>query len=227
MLTDSESRVVGPLVVAFGTAFFVAGLARIIWPAADGTIYLASLGIGFGFPLFAAGLWSIRADMLRTGVDLEERRARLAPAPAATVAAPEPEAAPRAKDDEPIPAQIDRLERQRLQIVAHWHVYFRRLFAAMAAYGCDRDTLTNPKRPTKVTTQPGWNTATRIMAEAGILAKDNSGTRLLVSEADWNAGRLWERLPCPDSEPPEIDPPPYTTQQTTAETTINGVVRAD
>lgn len=88
MLTDSESRVVGPLVVAFGTAFFAAGLARILWPAADGMIYLASLGIGFGFPLFAAGLWSIRADMRRLDADLADRTAarlaRLQPAQPAT-----------------------------------------------------------------------------------------------------------------------------------------------
>jgi hypothetical protein len=38
--------------------------------------------------------------------------------------------------------------------------------------------------------------------------------------------QLWERVSCPDGEPPEILPPPYSRQQTPQKTTQNTVIDA-
>lgn len=137
---------------------------------------------------------------------LKERAAKLTP-PVSLV------------DDEPesIGDELTRLQRTRQFQIAHWRVYYRRIVAAGCAYGWDIRTLTDKKRDTRVTTQPGWNLSTDKLVEAGVLSKDGT-TRMLISEDDWNSERMWERVPCPEGEPPEILPPPYTRQQTLQQT---------
>jgi hypothetical protein len=123
---------------------------------------------------------------------------------------------------------IDTLARQRAHEVAHWQVFYRRLWGHGQARGWDIRTLA-VNADTRVTTQPGWNTGTAQLVKAGYLHKDQAGTVALVSDADWQAERLWERVPCPPGEPPDIVPPPYARQQTPQETTgkqaaVEGVV---
>jgi hypothetical protein len=137
----------------------------------------------------------------------QERAAALA-ARAVPVAVPVPVA-----DDDLTPVQ-----RGRQFEIAHWHTFYRRLAAAGFAYGWDIRTLTDPAELTRVTSQGGWNTGTGRLVSAGFLVKDNTGTRPTVSEAEWNAGRLWEQVTCPLGEPPDILPGPYTRQQTKHET---------
>lgn len=134
------------------------------------------------------------------------------------LAQPEPE-------PEPDTADLPRLERQREQELAHWEVFWRRVVQAGCAMGWGRDTLTTGAH--RVMTQPAWNVATNILQQAGFLYKDGAGTRLLVSEADWNAGRLWEKVPAPAGEPPDIAPPPYnstTTRPNNGKTAAGAVV---
>lgn len=128
-------------------------------------------------------------------------------------------------DDDPEPPE--QRGRDRSFELAHWRIYYRRIMAAGYAYGFDIRTLTDKNRATRVTSQPGWNAATDKLQEGGVLFKDSTGTRALVSQAEWEAGRMWETMPCPLGEPPDIAPPPYNTQQTTAKhegEAVEGVV---
>ena len=128
-------------------------------------------------------------------------------------------------DPEPDTADLPRLERQREQEVAHWHVFHRRLVQAGCALGWGRDNLT--AGPVKVLTQPAWNVGTNNLQAAGYLFKDGAGTRLIVDVRDWEAARLWEKVPCPAGEPPDILPPPYnntTTRPNNGKTAAGAVV---
>lgn len=187
-------------------------------------VSVTTLGL-FGLPLFVYGLRGLWVAACLVAAAWETKSAPPAP-PAGPVA---PLVA--APDDEPdsYTVEIDRLTRQREFQIAHWQVYYRRLVAAGCAYGWDTRTLTDKKRETRVTSQPGWNLATDMLVRAGLMAKDQAGTRLLISEADWVAGRWWEKVPAPEGEPPEILPPPYSRQQTAANTAPNTIegVRAD
>lgn len=200
----------------------LAGVALGIYVNVTAGWWLVSLaGLG-GFLVFASVVSDgIQAEHRR--IDADENARQEAAALANEQRRLELDRAQQPEVDQPEPeldtAELPRLERQREFEIAHWQVYFRRLVAAACAYGWDIRTLTDPKRATRVTTQPGWNLATDALREAGYLHKDNTGSRLLVSEADWNAERLWERVPCPAGEPPEIVPPPYARQQTPHETT--------
>lgn len=118
-------------------------------------------------------------------------------------------------------AALDAAQRRRQQVVAHWQVYYRRLVQAAAAYGWAIRTLTDKASPYRVTTPDGWNAATDMLVAAGYMVKDNSGSRLTVSLAEWESGQLWQRVPCPTFEPPDIAPPPYRTAHTTPDSTEN------
>lgn len=185
-------------------------------------VSVTTLGL-FGLPLLVYGLRALWIVACTIAAALNSPSAPTTPQEGPQ----EPQGETQDEESENYTAEIDRLTRAREFQIAHWQVYFRRLVAAGCASGWDSRTLTDKKRGTRVTSQPGWNLATDMLVRAGLLAKDQAGTRLLISEADWNAGRWWERVPCPDGEPPDILPPPYTRQQTaakTAQNTIEGVV---
>ena len=100
-------------------------------------------------------------------------------------------------------------------------MFYRRLFAAATAYGW---TIRGDLTTREIISPDGWTIGTAQLLKAGYLEKPKSGTRPTVSEAEWNAGRLWERVPCPAGEPPAIQPPPYTLQQTKHPTTAQTAV---
>lgn len=191
MLTDRESRVVGPLVVAFGTAFFAAGLARILWPAADGTIYLASLGVGFGFPLFAAGLWSIWADVRLTNADILDREAERK-AKAGPVVTPDEPLAPEPVADDTEP-----------DYTPAWRAAAHRFVTAGAVYGFQVRILAAGEH--QVIEWDAWSDMTGLLIDAGVLVS-RGGTRWA---ADWGWAR-WQAeyatLPLPRQRvpPPEV-----------------------
>lgn len=188
--------------------------------------YVCLFGVGLGpWVVFDHGLWladawrkatvDVERDRERNKALAAETKAKLAALEAALV-----QAVTDTDDDEQLDtAELPKLERERAFQVAHWHVYFQRLVPAGEAYGWDIRTLTAPTSPFKVTTAPGWNNGTDALVKAGYMAKDKSGTRLLVSVADWREQRLWLNVPCPPGEPPDILPPPYTTTRSTENTT--------
>lgn len=194
-----------------GLAAYAAGYV----PALAWLVPLWALFVfGLGFPVVVSGLGAAVLAVIGAWLGYKERT----------------QSTPPDEPDDPEPAlpiteQLSRLERQRLQQVAHWQLYFRRLWAAATAYGWDIRTLTDKRRPTCVTSQGGWNLATDQLVAAGYLRKDTAGTVPLVTDADWQAGRLWERVPAPSGEPPDIAPPPYSTpQQKTGQTAANTVI---
>lgn len=218
-------------------AYAVTGFVAPEWAAAHLWPLLATGGL---VPFILALGWGVRAWQ-RVGADIWLDRVRAKAQELANKARElELAAAERiiaTDDDEPDDsagdtADLPRLERLREQEVAHWRVFYRRLVAAGCAYGWGRDTLT--RGVSRVLTQPAWNIGTDQLAEAGYLFKDGAGTRLLVSEADWNAARLWERVPCPTGEPPDILPPPYNSatkqahnSQTAAGAVVEGAAHGD
>ena len=200
MLTDHESRVVGPLVVAFGAGFFAAGLARILWPAADGMIYLASLGIGFGFPLLAAGLWSIRADMRRLDVDvadstsnrkLTDAKAELMLADAAVrLAATQ---APVADEAEP---ELSTVYAQRWRIMCHRYLTYadRHGWAIRMMVGAG------------VVSWDGWTAISNVLTEAGVMVKSpRAGWAPGWDFGRWEAESRQMTLPHPQADPPTVE----------------------
>lgn len=230
MTTDSlPARWV--LLASAGLACLLTGLCAWWWPEWVGAHLFVPVLLGIGLPpvvALGAGLrlwWAsesvrVRLDQVRAKTqELVNQARELELSAVQAITATDDDS------DAPDTADLPKLERLRDQEVAHWRVFFRRLVAAGCAYGWGRDTLT--RGVTRVTTQPGWNVGTDQLQEAGYLFKDGAGTRLLVSEADWNAARLWERVPCPAGEPPEIVPPPYhnaTTPQNNGQTAAGAVV---
>lgn len=215
-MTDERtplSFLVGAFVSAVGLGTFAAAVARLFAPAWESDAYLAVFGAGCGAPLvvtvvvFFMFMWRDAASRAR--VSEWEAQARLAKVAPTEVQPPTDTA-----------SEIDRLERKRLQEIAHWQVFYRRLWAAGMAYGWDSRTLTGTGKTTRVTSQPGWNTATDNLAAAGWLRKDQSGTIPTVTTERWERERLWEHTPCPNGEPPEIAPPPYSKQQTPRQTAV-------
>jgi hypothetical protein len=139
------------------------------------------------------------------------------------------------QDDEPenYTAEIDRLTRARAHRRAHWDVFWRRLVQAGDAYGWTQAKLTTDGTPTKVMSEPAWNYTIPMLVESGWLSGGKVGkpTRWAPGRSlvDFDAEQAWHALPHPDSEPPEIALPPYTTPRhntTTATTTvIEGIAR--
>lgn len=76
MLTEAEARLWGGLLTAIGTAVMACGLVRVLIPAADWSLYVASLAIGFGAPMFAAGWKWLGAESSKAKVQLEGDRLR-------------------------------------------------------------------------------------------------------------------------------------------------------
>lgn len=184
--------------------------------------YVAWFGLGLGLTVAADFGLTVVVDWRDAQTELETKRQRnkaLAAETKAKLAALEAalvQAVTATDDDEQLDtAELPRLERERQFQVAHWHVFFQRLVPAGEAYGWDIRTLTAPTSPFKVTTAPGWNNGTDALVKAGYMAKDKTGTRLLVSLADWREQRLWLNVPCPPGEPPDILPPPYSATNTT------------
>jgi len=203
MLTDSESRVVGPLVVAFGAGFFAAGLARLIWPAADGMIYLASLGVGFGFPLLAAGLWSIRADMRRLDVDVADSTSnrKLTDAKAELMRA---DAAVRlAATQAPVAEPVGEPSDDAPDYTPAWRAAAHRFVTAGALYGFQVRVLAAGEH--QVIEWDAWGDMVGLLLDAGVLVS-RGGTRWAP---DWSWAR-WQReymtLPLPQMRvaPPEV-----------------------
>lgn len=220
------------LLASAGLACLLTGLAAWWFPEWTGAHLFVPVLLGIGLPPVVAltagmGLWwssesvRVRLDQARAWAQELANQARELEITAVTAIVATDDDAP----DEADTADLPKLERLREQEVAHWRVFFRRIVAAGCAYGWGRDTLT--RGATRVLAQPGWNIGTDQLQAAGYLYKDGAGTRLLVSEADWNAARLWERVPCPAGEPPEILPPPYnsaTTRQNNSQTAAGAVV---
>lgn len=217
------------MLASAGLACLLTGIAAWLWPEWVGAHLFVPVLLGLGLPPVVAltagtARWwqrvgtDIRLDQARAWAQELANKARELEITAVT-------AIVATDDDAPDTADLPKLERLREQEVAHWRVFFRRIVAAGCAYGWGRDTLT--RGATRVLAQPGWNIGTDQLQAAGYLFKDGAGTRLLVSEADWNAARLWERVPCPAGEPPEILPPPYnsaTTRQNNSQTAAGAVV---
>ena len=184
------------------------------------SLYGTLLGVGFSLGLIGPVLldiayWRAEADSLlrqreahnyATELANMEREARLA-TPSKPVENTE--------NTDETPAW-----RKRQKELALWQTFYRRLFAALAAYGWTIRGVTS----SGIVSQEGWTIGTDQLAKAGYLTKDKSGTRPTVTEAEWNAGRLWEKCPCPAGEPPDIQPPPYTPQQTRHRTAAQTVV---
>jgi hypothetical protein len=178
----------------------------------DAVSLWAGIGFGLGFSVPAAldGALAVGerlADLRKANAQTRELELRNAGRGAVANVPPASPATDSADD-------MTVAQRSRQFEIAHWHIFYRRLVAAGFAYGWDIRTLAGTNEPTRVTGQPGWNVGTDKLKLAGFVVKDNTGTRPTVSEAEWNAGRLWEQVPCPKGEPPDILPPPYTRQQT-------------
>lgn len=172
------------------------------------------LGLPFLVWLLTSG-WGVFWAIRQTRDDWANRHAQ-----------PDDDDEPPAAPETPAAAErvIDIAERRRLQEIAHWQVFFRRLGAAGFAYGWDQRTLTGKGLPTRVTSQGGWNQGTDQLVLARLIVKDQTGTRALVTEKAWTDGRLWEAVPCPAGEPPDIVPPPYSRQYATNETPANHAI---
>lgn len=207
--------------VAYAVTGFIAPewAAVHLWPLlATGGFVPVILALGWGVRMWqriGADIWldRVRAKAQELANKARELELRAVEAVTATDD-DEP-----GEDDEAGDAQVsDPAERRRYFEIAHWHVFFRRLWAAGTSYGWDIRTLTATGAVTRVTTQPGWNIGTNQLRLAGYLHKDMSGTRPLVTDEAWQRDRLWEKVPCPSGEPPDIVPPPYTKQQTPHET---------
>lgn len=130
--------------------------------------------------------------------------------------------APAMSTDEPpaVENELTRAERARVQEIAHWRVFYRRLWGAGSAYGWEIRTLATKSAPTYVLSQPAWRIGTDQLKLAGLLYKaPGEPTRALVTSQAWEAGKLWDSVPCPAGEPPEIAAPPYTAQHTAQQTT--------
>jgi len=185
------------------------------WYALLGLVSSAAvLGLVHGVPTLA-GLALLLLSVRR---ELQQQRQ------AATPPRPDGPQAPAAPADDPAPAEneLTRSERARVQEIAHWRVFYRRLWAAGSAYGWEIRTLATKGAPTYVCSQPAWRVGTDQLRLAGLLYKSpGEPTRPLVTSQAWDDGRLWETVPCPGSEPPEIAAPPYTAQQAPQQTAVN------
>ena len=205
------------LLASAGLACLLLGLAAWWWPEWAAVNFFVPVLLGLGLPPVVAlgaglGLWWA-SETTRLWLDKvrgeAQRLANVARAAELMVQA----VILNTDDDTPEPSP-DAAHQREIE-VAHWHIFFRRIVAAGMAYGWGRDTLAGRAAGTHVLSQLGWNVGTDQLVAAGFLYKDGAGTRLLVSEADWNAGRLWLKVPCPTGEPPPILPPPYTNSATT------------
>ncbi len=159
----------------------------------------------FGLPLAVGTVRAVAAIVV--GLDLWRHR-NDAPPSEPFALEPEPDAAPEQANPYP-----DR-----------WATYWRRLAHAGDAYGWSQSSLTTEGSPTKVMSEPAWNTTIPMLVEAGWLSggpgratRWKGGTRLV----DFEAAEAWKTLPCPDMDPPKIALPPYTTapQRATAAVT--------
>jgi hypothetical protein len=76
VLNEAEARLWGGLLTAIGTAVMAAGIVRIFIPGADWSLYAASLGIGFGGPMFVAGWKWLGAEGRKLAVQIEGDKLR-------------------------------------------------------------------------------------------------------------------------------------------------------